>query len=259
MILTKKCVFKTPIMILIFLAAYSCNSTKKLKTKSQYTDGILFYGDAVQYNDSYANIQGAVPRLRAMMCGKFTQYLPDSTAENKYSPWLVNDGKDSVVLYQLPVGNHHKIGYWMYQSQVLTSLPNDPVMQSFIKLHALNRDTIKATLYKTPEGFAPTTEETLKNTQDVFKDIEWKKLKSAEGVSVIYYVRQTPLEYLGTSALFKTPYVLDGKGFMSVYYRVSPQKIAMGRKGYDEHKTYFKSAQEEYLIKEAMVQPDQLD
>ncbi|BDS09925.1 hypothetical protein [Aureispira anguillae] len=255
----KKHVFKAPIFILIFLIFYSCTITKNQRTKDQDSEGILLYGEAVQKNDSYANIKGTVPRFRAMMCGKFAQYLPDTTAEGGYSVWLVNDGRDSVVFYQLPVGNHHKVGYWVYQSQVLTSLPDNPVSQGFIKLEGLNRDTIKAIIHKAPDGFMPTTKETLNITQDVFKEIEWAKLEKAEGTNIIYYVRKSPLEYLGTSALFHAPSILEGKGFLSIYYRVSPQKIAMGRKGYNENKEYLGSAKEEYLLKQAMIDPNWLN
>lgn len=256
MIKLKEVAVSSMTLMLCVLLVTACGSAKKTAQSKK----ILMHGKSIAKNETYASIQGNVARLRAMLCGKFTQYSTIADPDGKkHSVWLVNDGKDSVISYQLPAGDHHKVGYWTYQCQVLTSLLEEPLNVAFTQLIEINRDSIKEVYYQVPESFDYSITEILKNPKKAFEEINWDELEPLEGYNVFYYVRQSPLEYKGESILLKSKNAHSGKEFMSVYYEVNPQKVVMGRNEYDKDKKYLDKAKEEWLIKQAMIRPDWLD
>ena len=88
------------ILILILLIS-SCSTTNK----TNFVEDKSITQDA-----TFTAIKSNVARLHAMMCGAFVQYnmSTDSTNMPKYTPWKVNDGKDSVMLYTIPVDDPSK-------------------------------------------------------------------------------------------------------------------------------------------------------
>lgn len=57
-----------------------------------------------------------IGRLQAMLSGEFVQYTRRGTKDDGYyyKLWAINDGKDSVLSYTVPVGDPRKHGYWLY-------------------------------------------------------------------------------------------------------------------------------------------------
>ena len=259
MIDLKKVKLKSPMLILCVLLLYSCGSTKDGKIAVFKNKNILITGELATKDETYANIKGSVLRLRAMLCGKFISYHSAKDPERKkYSVWLINGGKDSVIAYQIPVGNYHKDGYWMYQYQCLTSLPEDPIFEGFSRLTKLSRDTIKEVHYKMPEELDRSIGQILKDPKAVFGEMEWKALKLNKDNGVVYYVRQTLLSYSGESSWRNTENSSGQKDFGSDYYIVEPSKIAFGTKKYDKNKKLLRVTIPGWLVKEAMIRPDLL-
>ncbi|BDS09927.1 hypothetical protein [Aureispira anguillae] len=255
----KKHVLKAPIFILSFLIFYSCTVTKKQQTKHQKPKGIFVYEAAELREEQYRNIKGAVPRLRAMMCGKFVHQILTKNEEGviKYETWHTKDGEDSMMIYQVPVGDPHKIGYWIYNCQYLTSLPDNPVYQTFSKLEAVNRDTIKAVSYEVPEGFKLDVTQKTAAFKASLEKIEWKGLKLYNGGSVKYYERQTIIKYNGQSIMKakelekhkKIKYVIN-------YSNVEMDRILFGSRYYDKDKKFLGGNNPDQLFKLAGIHPN---
>lgn len=168
----------------------------------------------------YQSIKSNVARLRGLLSGKFVQYvvppsflvkdsleningimeLKDPSkaisltefTQNKYITWLVNEQKDSIIMYSIPVGNPNKDGYWLYHYQILTSLPNEPVYEVFEQFTERNRDSITSVYYSVPEDFNVPLEQLLANYKVEFEIIEFKKLEERAGETGLY-LRQNPL------------------------------------------------------------------
>ncbi|MGH1334724.1 MAG: hypothetical protein ACRBFS_01245 [Aureispira sp.] len=244
--------------LLLFLigSLSSCKSTQEGSTSKNKTKNdqevLLIYNDKVRDKSSYENIKGSVPRLQAMIAGRFTQYNTAGDPNGKiYSVWHVNEGKDSVVIYHIPVGDPNKDGYWMYHYQGLTSLPDEPVFTCFTKLEAVNRDSIIGHYYAVPEDFSVTIPELLSTPKELFKDFDFKNLKAME--DKVYYVRQNPLKYIGTSPLRPQGKAEDDKKYACEYYVITPERYTFSVAFYNDKKEMVDRSQEELLFKEAMV------
>lgn len=55
---------------------------------------------------------------------------------------MVNEGKDSVVMYGCPIGEAVKDGYWIYQEIVITHLRDKPLIQRVYKIEKKSPDSL---------------------------------------------------------------------------------------------------------------------
>lgn len=250
-------------IMLIFLGISACGTTKNQVKKGQNSKGAFVYEEITKREDFYKDIKGAVNRLRAMICGKYVHQTPalvenDGKETTIYKAWKPQGSKDSVMVCQIPAGDHNKIGFWVYHYQYLSSLPDDPVFQGFTKMEPLNRDTIKAVFYEVPEGFTVNLNQNVNEIKASFDEIEWHKLKVSERYGTIYYVRQTPIKFLGLSSVY-----LDQKmksnanvAYARKYFSVEYDNILFGTKVYDKDKKFISDLFPDRFLKLAEVHPD---
>ncbi|WP_156039837.1 CpcT/CpeT family chromophore lyase [Aureispira sp. CCB-QB1] len=247
------------LMSAVSIAMVSCAGNKEVAEKSNYKEkGVFVRGVDSRQDETYSVIKGSVKRLHSIMCGKFVQYNTALDPEGKkYSTWLINEGQDSVVVYHLPVGNPNKEGYWMYNCQVMTSLPNEPLHATFSKLVEINRDTIHAVYYDLPEEFEASLEDMLSNPEKAFESVNLLELKESEGAEVVY-VRESPIHYKGETRWFADERENNEGGFVATYFLVRPQMMVFGRNVYNKDKEYLGQTQGERLRKDAMINPSYL-
>ncbi len=241
----------------------ACGGTKDATTsKNKAKDGLLSYGDDVRQRSSYENIKGTVPRLKAMLCGQFVHYNRDEgAAEGEYTPWLVNGGKDSVMLYRLPVGDANKDGHWMYHYQYLTSLPDDPIYTAFSKLETIDRDSIQEVFYEVPANFDVSLAKIVANPTGAFKDFDFKLLKPEPSGEVITYERENLLKYKGVSSLRPTESTDENRvnGYDGEYYEVTPELYIFSRVGYTPNRELIGNAEEERMVKIAKIKSSYIE
>ncbi|MFK7797051.1 MAG: hypothetical protein AB8E82_06330 [Aureispira sp.] len=258
-----------PFIPLVFLLTsycfIACQGTSNLgnpevsQRKGTEVDNMLLYGKDVTAPSTYRDVKGNIPRLKAMISGRFVQYnTVGDTKRKKYSVWKVNGGKDSVVIYQLPVGEPNKDGHWVYHYQFMTSLPNDPVYTAFSKMTEINRDSIVAVYYEVPDDFKTTIPEIIAEPQKAFKDFEFKRLKLSKTGEKVYYNRKTPLNYYGVSRWMNTTSKNPERkgGYDADYYIVTPNKYFFGKVLYSKDRKYLGPTVQDYLVKEARVKSE---
>jgi hypothetical protein len=237
----------------------SCGGGREALEKEANKSKELFITEA-GYNkeETYNSIKGSVKRLYAMMCGRFIQYSTGrNPEETEYTTWLINDGQDSVIIYHIPIGNPNKEGYWMYNCQVMTSLPNDPLHVTISRLEEVDRDTINAVYYDFPPNFEATLPEILENPKKAFASVQFLSLKKTEGEG-IPYVRESIIKYQGEGGWSPTNYGSNENGFVATYFLVRPNMMVFGRRVYNQDKEVVKQTNGERLIKNAMINPDYL-
>lgn len=243
--------------IFSFLLFFSCAYAQKPEkgNKGSKNNSIFLSGEVAREDASYAHIVSNVARLKAMLTGSFVQYnTAGDTTGTKYSVWRVNDGKDSVVIYQIPVGNFQKVGHWMYQCQVMTSLPDEPIYQAFTKLVEISRDTIQEIYYDAPSDFEITLEDLLTKPEALFADINLNELKLSKDPESVLYVRQSPLHFIGKSTL--TPVPQNKELLKMIRYEVKPQRIEMGIGTFDKNKKFLRAGPPDHINRLAMMKAD---
>lgn len=237
--------------LLLFSACGKPNTTSIKKGKKNQKAGFV-KGAFITKDETFSGIKSNVARLQAMICGEFVQYNErKSDGKVVYKTWKVNDGKDSVLQYTLPVGDPQKIGYWLYHYQVITSLPDEPIFEAFEKLETVDRDTIISTFYKVPENFNPPLEELKKKHRNAFASIDVSKLKLDEAEGKNIFVRQNPLFFKGTSTLVLDP---QNKLYTRYVYEIKPSGMMMYTEGYKtlDAKQKVRTSSEKF-VKSAMV------
>lgn len=232
-------------------------TTSKSRNKKAGKSVMLLYSDNLSTNAAYEDIKGNIPRLKAMMSGRFVTYNTTADSARKvYSAWKVNEGKDSVMIYQLPIGDPNKDGHWMYSYQYMTSLPEDPVYESFFKMTEINRDSIVAIYYEVPKDFTATIPQILAKPTEVFRDFPFESLEPSKTGEVVYYKRKTPLHYVGISRLLNTGSKIPERegGYDADYYIIKPELYSFGTAVYNREKKFLGRTQGTHLMKEAGVQ-----
>ena len=248
--------------VMMMITACSTPQTTAKSNKKQQAKKTLITGDAITQNEMYTGIDGTLPRLRAMLCGRSVQYVipRGSTIEDyKYVPWLVNDGQDSVVNYNLPVGEPAKDGYWIYQHTCLTSLPNAPTYVALIKYKKIDRDSIVAYCYNPPVGFKPNIDEILKDLPGYFKEILFKEIEKTEPFLIREYKRTAPMEFLGKDPFSQEPVPNTEIEYIRRYDKVTAGQIHKYKEGYNKDKELLTHTLGEFLFKKAMVRLDLLN
>lgn len=247
-------------LFMITACAPNNNSPRASKVNAKQNkqmQGTLFKGAMVTEEVTYANINGGIARLRAMMCGKFIHYVipKGSTDLDTYKVWLVNDGQDSVVHYILPLGTPNKDGYWIYIHQCLTSLPDEPTFATLAKLTQVDRDTILCGYHTLPSDFNTDISAIVDDPEAYFEELDLKSIGSKAAHTVFHYLRQSPLEYLGEGPMFAKEVKNTKIRFIRRYKKVNPQKTHNYKHGYDENKEIFTQTKGEFLLKKAMINP----
>lgn len=249
------------IFISIFLLFFACGKTKmttKLQSVTATKSGAIFLkGPAATKDESYSHIVSNVARLKAMLTGAFVQYNTNAdTAGKIYSTWLVNDGKDSIMWYQIPVGDYQKVGHWMYQYQIMTSLPDDPIHETFSKLVELSRDSIEESYFNPPSDFNVPLEELLADPEAAFAKVNLKELKPSATPYKICYVRQTPLHFAGESVFLPDDHPQNKDGLKIDYYHAIPEKVIFGIRHYTKEKVSVGESPPEQFFKISMMKSD---
>jgi hypothetical protein len=220
----------------------SCSITKKQSS--------LVTGKEIYAEQTYQKIVKNEERLQAMLAGYFVIY---ESSEEGDKPWIVNEGKDSVVVYCVPVGNLAKDGCWMYSSQLLTSLPNEPIYRMFFRLEPIDRDTIQGIYYEVPDDFDTPIDQIIKSPTDAFKNINFSTLEKSKKGEQVTYFRKTPLLFLGDAPMEKGE-AKEGYGmYYHDHYEVSPQGMTFNHYYYDQSKTDYKVSITNKLIKMASI------
>lgn len=253
--------FANSVIVILLLSIYlsSCSGGKEVVQKIDNKSKSLFVENAgYNQDETYSSIKGSVKRLHTMMSGRFVQYTTGSDPkETDYKTWLINDGQDSVIIYHIPIGNPDKEGYWMYNCQVMTSLPNDPLHATISKLEEVDRDTIKAVFYDFPADFKASLPEILEDPKSAFASVYFLALKKSEG-QAIPYVRESIISYKGESAWSLADYEGNEGGFVATYFLVRPQMMVFGSCAYDKNKKKLGQTKGERLMKNAMINPGYL-
>lgn len=243
--------------IIVFIS--SCSGGKEMLEKAGDSSKELFIANpGYNKDETYSAVKGSVKRLHAMMAGRFVQYSTGADPkETKYRTWLVNDGKDSVIVYHIPIGNPDKEGYWMYNCQVMTSLPDDPLHATISRLEEVDRDTINNVYYDFPADFEVSLPEILENPKKAFAEVNFLSLKKSEGED-IPYVRESIINYKGESGWFPDRRKKNKDGFLATYFLVRPQMMVFGTTVYDKDKQFLEQTNGERLMKNATINPDYL-
>ena len=210
---------------------FSCNTTKDVAASNSGQTWLS--GPEIYKNETYTGINGNIPRLQAMLVGEFVQCYKESE-DGDYYPWLVNEGKDSIMIYALPAGDPNKVGHWIYYYQILTSLPDEPIYQAFFTLKALDRDTIKAIYYKVPDNFKASLKDVKKNANSLFDQVDFEKLVEMTGNESVLYTRQNPLYFKGESSFYEDPHQKDC--YVKSYYDISPKDYNFTLRVFDKDK-----------------------
>lgn len=217
-------------LLLGLLCLLGCQSNQVTKhTPTKQKTGFISNKQATE-DATYQGIQSNVARLHAMLTGSFIQYsnLTPKETPNEYSVWKVNDGKDSVMLYSIPIGDPNKIGYWIYHYQTMTSLPDEPIYELFEELTEINRDTIKSVFYEAPKSFNVPLETLYKEHKNAFKSLNMDSIRAGTVSKKGVYIRQNPLFFTRTTPVIALPKMEDGSQY---YYRDSfaTQSLGLGQ------------------------------
>lgn len=236
-------------IVLLLLACGSTQGGKKSKTKSGFVSG-----DFMTQDETFSGISSNIGRLHAMLAGEYVQYNNNGTSGREkgvYGPWMVNDGKDSVILYSIPVGDPNKIGYWMYHYQIMTSLPDEPIYVAFEEFIEVDRDTIKSVFYEVPSDFKPTLESLKKQHRASFDKVKLDQLQVSVVSEKITYIRQNPLFFTGETPIIENQQRLGF--FKSDYYEIKPSGILYRIKRFEKDKKKIYDTQDDKFIKLSMV------
>ena len=201
---------------------YSCSTTTHQKIPSPKAGFIK--NEYITDEAQFSSIKSNVARLHSMLTGEYVQHIKIDT-QKVYNVWTVNDGKDSVILCNIPIGDPRKNGYWVYHGQYMTSLTNEPLSSALEKLVVIDRDTILGYMYNAPTDFAPSLATLKEKHRNAFGNLNIKQIEQEEHTQIITYVRQSPLLFRGNgqiSVLAQKP-----EWSKSEHYTISPEGIIM--------------------------------
>jgi hypothetical protein len=226
-----KAVSLSLVLLLVAISYFTvaCQLRKPMQSSAVKENKFLL--DGAGNSKDYQAISGSIKHFKAIIAGCYVYYNNSTGKEEDYDLWFVNDDKDSVLIYHIPVGNSDKVGHWLYHYQSLTSLMEDPLYEAFSKLIPIGRDTIKAVSYKVPEDVNLSLAEVLADPERAFEEVDFGKLELND--EVIIYVRQNPIEYTGE--LNFIPSALPNQGpLRKDFYTVYTHKMIWSVKYYDK-------------------------
>ncbi len=124
---------KLTLYFFVFVAAYSlwsCNTSKPTTTISNSNKDPMTA-------DYYLKYSGVEERLAQLMSGTFDCY-----SVRKKGTWKVNNDKDSIMAYAIPVGDVNRQGTWVYREILMTNFPEEPAVQAFYKIEKISPDSL---------------------------------------------------------------------------------------------------------------------
>ena len=126
-------------------------------------------------------------------------------------PWLVNDGKDSVIYHIRPIGNPNREGYLLLHCLFMSHLPNQPLVTYVSKIERMTRDSFVLRGFKCSNF---TLKEVISN--QVEKQLDLKKLVAQEKSHVYTYVKKSNEQFDLSTPYSKYGYDTDEK---KAFYR----------------------------------------
>jgi hypothetical protein len=178
---------KIILIILSFILLVSCGSLpKNIEEKPTVFE-------ASYYQDLGKNIK----RLFHLMKGTFVAYKEYKT--KALESWMVSEG-DSVILYNVPLGEVEKQGYWIYSYEFMTSLPNEPIYTSIKQIKQRSRDTLEVLYYDTKNPI------NLKLSEVIDKEVLNEKIRIDELIlrdKKVVYVKESAAEFVGYSKIYE--------------------------------------------------------
>lgn len=233
------------------LGIVACINTKSVQQEIS-ENPYLIRGNEIFQDETFSRIKNNTERLCAMLSGEFIQYNFNNRS-GEYHPWLVNEDKDSVIMYTMLVGEPNKIGYWLYYYQYMTSLPSKPLFEVFVNMIEINRDSIQAIYYEAPAEFNPSVDEFLKHPKSTFSSIDFNNLEQSPDDETVTYIRKNPLFFIGKSNLISNIQI-PGE-YRIDYYEVKPSIYNYQIWSYIEADTSKRPFITRYLFKKtAMIQ-----
>jgi len=126
------------ILLITLFCVMSCTGSKENMNSSKKTSSKL----SPLEEDYYLQFNGVEERLAQLMSGRFNCY-----SVRKKAIWRVNDGKDSIMAYAVPIGNPAKQGTWVYREIIMTHFPEQPAVQAFYKITQISPDSLSMQEY----------------------------------------------------------------------------------------------------------------
>lgn len=180
------------VLIITVISFFGCLNYQSTASQNKTTVDVF----SEEYYNSAANNS---ERLQRLISGLFVFYHDDPNSTDIVK-WDVNEKNDSIMGYALPVGEVNKVGYWVYNVQFMTSVPNNPIHTSFVNLVQKSRDSIIAVFYVPQNEVSPA--EAFQKGKEAFRDVKFSELeKSIE----ITYVKENNTLFKGQSALHLNP------------------------------------------------------
>lgn len=117
----------------------------RCKTTVETTPDVSFLSD-----EYYLQFNSLEAKMAQLMCGHFSCYRLGNG-----ELFEVNEGKDSIVVYAVTVGDPNKDGTWVYKEGVLSNLPDKPLTQLFQKIEREAPDSLTIYEYRPKESSNP--------------------------------------------------------------------------------------------------------
>ncbi len=174
-VLSLPCFFALLLVILL-------NACATTETASQQSSGTT----KSQWKGLVESAANNHERLHRLLQGTYVRYSYLDKKTKKRRPWLVNDGKDSVVYHIRAIGDPNKDGYCLLHCLFMTHLPNRPLVTYLSKVERITRDSFVLTSYEVPEA-------TLKTIVDgsLEKEMDLKVLTRTETTAIYSYVKES--------------------------------------------------------------------
>ncbi|MBL4648179.1 MAG: hypothetical protein JKY03_00480 [Aureispira sp.] len=145
----------------------------------------------------YQNLGKNIKRLHHLMQGTFIAHKENRT--KNLESWRVSEG-DSVILYNVPLGDVGKEGYWIYSYEFMTSLPNKPIYTSIKEIKQQSRDTLEVLYYKTKNAM------NLGLSEVIDQKILNEKIRINELILIdkkVIYVKESVAQFIGYSKVYE--------------------------------------------------------
>ena len=140
----------------------------------------------------------------------------------------------------------------------MTSLPDEPIYESFDLLKEIDRDTILSENYAAPDDFNVPIKDLLKNPQAAFTNVNLDKLNPHPEIPKMNYVKETFTKYSGTGPFEDTAKQTQERGafFRRRVYRVEHDKIFLTQEFFDQDKKLLGKTTSDCLLKRGMTKTD---
>lgn len=185
------CVFKRGVLgLLLGLLLVACGGTKKATQVIH-----------VELEDShYKKLPKNINRLVDLMKGVYVMQRPIKGEKDRYTNFVLNEEKDSMLCVYKPVGVPSKDGYWFLVYHFTTALPNQPLKRSMIELKPTNeRDTILMNLYELKADII--IDDFVGDEKALYNKIDWKQVHNKKLNTIpLTYINATRFE--GKAAKF---------------------------------------------------------